>query len=81
MKTTSDTQETTVRPGTMFSSIVVGIDGSPESREAARQASLLLEDEGELTLLPYPEVIGKAKPPARLRWSNPGYPAGEGLNH
>lgn len=51
MKTTSDTQETAVRPGAMFSSIVVGIDGSPESREAARQASLLLEDEGELTLL------------------------------
>ncbi len=39
------------------------------------------DEEGELTLLPYPEVIGKAKPPARLRWSNPGYPAGEGLNH
>jgi nucleotide-binding universal stress UspA family protein len=35
----------------VFSRVLVGVDGSPESGEATRQATLLLEDEGELTLL------------------------------
>lgn len=39
------------RPETVFSRVLVGMDGSAESSEAARQAALLLEDEGELTLL------------------------------
>jgi nucleotide-binding universal stress UspA family protein len=38
-------------PDTVFSRVLVGVDGSPESGEATRQAALLLEDEGELTLL------------------------------
>jgi nucleotide-binding universal stress UspA family protein len=36
---------------TTFRRILVGIDGSPESHEAARQAALVLDPEGELTLL------------------------------
>jgi nucleotide-binding universal stress UspA family protein len=53
MKTTADSAQSTTlaRPETVFSRILVGIDGSSESREAARQAAFLLEDEGELTLL------------------------------
>jgi nucleotide-binding universal stress UspA family protein len=38
-------------PNTVFSRVLIGVDGSPESGEATRQAALLLEDEGELTLL------------------------------
>ena len=53
MKITTDSDQATTlaRPETVFSRVLVGIDGSAESREAARQAALLLEDEGELTLL------------------------------
>ncbi len=40
-----------MRGSDVFSRVLVGIDGSPESVEATRQAALLLEDEGELTLL------------------------------
>jgi nucleotide-binding universal stress UspA family protein len=39
------------RAETVFRRILVGIDGSPESREAARQAALLLEAKWDLTLL------------------------------
>ena len=53
MKATSDKPKAKERAGadTMFSRVLVGVDGSPESGEATRQATLLLEDEGELTLL------------------------------
>jgi nucleotide-binding universal stress UspA family protein len=36
---------------TIFRRILVGVDGSPESHEGARQSALLLDAEGELTLL------------------------------
>lgn len=39
------------RAEAVFRRVLVGLDGSPESREAARQASVLLEADGELTLL------------------------------
>jgi nucleotide-binding universal stress UspA family protein len=49
-------------PDTVFSRVLVGVDGSPESGEAARQAALLLQDEGDLTLLSVydiaPGVVG-----------------------
>src|ERR687892_2076093 len=53
MKATSDKLKGKERagPDTVFSRVLVGVDGSPESGEATRQAALLLEDEGELTLL------------------------------
>jgi nucleotide-binding universal stress UspA family protein len=35
----------------VFNRVLVGVDGSPESAEATRQAALLLEEGGELTLL------------------------------
>jgi nucleotide-binding universal stress UspA family protein len=50
--TTDSGQAMTLRGAeTVFSRVLVGIDGSAESYEAGRQAGLLLEDEGELTLL------------------------------
>jgi nucleotide-binding universal stress UspA family protein len=53
MKATSHKSKAKERagPDTLFSRVLVGVDGSPESGEATRQAALLLEDEGELTLL------------------------------
>jgi nucleotide-binding universal stress UspA family protein len=43
------TERTNAQRGSVFSRILVGIDGSEESREAARQAAILVD--GELTLL------------------------------
>lgn len=47
--TTAEDTSTAVGPRAVFSRVLVGIDGSHESREAARQAAALAE--GELTLL------------------------------
>ena len=45
-----------------FSRVLVGVDGSPESREAARQAGILTEPNGRLTLLAVydiaPRIVG-----------------------
>jgi nucleotide-binding universal stress UspA family protein len=43
------TEGTNAQRGSVFSRVLVGIDGSEESREAARQAAILVN--GELTLL------------------------------
>jgi len=42
-------EQTKLEPQTVFSRVLVGVDGSEESREAARQAAVLAE--GQLTLL------------------------------
>ena len=42
-------ETTNAHRGSVFSRVLVGIDGSEESREAARQAAILVD--GELTLL------------------------------
>jgi nucleotide-binding universal stress UspA family protein len=66
----------TARPATLapsetaFGRVLVGIDGSPESREAARQAALLLEDEGQLTLLAAYDIA-----PALVGGTGSGLPA------
>jgi nucleotide-binding universal stress UspA family protein len=39
------------RAETVFRRILVGVDGSPASHEAARQSALVLDPDGELTLL------------------------------
>jgi nucleotide-binding universal stress UspA family protein len=53
METTLDGHQTPRVTGTetIFRRILVGVDGSPESNESARQSALLLEPDGELTLL------------------------------
>jgi nucleotide-binding universal stress UspA family protein len=58
MDTSSDNTSaaTSTSPERVFQRVLVGVDGSPEGREAARQAALLLEPEGELTLLSAWEV-------------------------
>lgn len=49
MTTVRDTSPSITSPRTVFSRVLVGIDGSYQGREAARQAALL--SEGKLTLL------------------------------
>lgn len=51
METTDRETATFAGPQTVFSRVLVGVDGSTESRAAARQAALLLEADGELALL------------------------------
>jgi nucleotide-binding universal stress UspA family protein len=41
MSTLADRRPTTLSPETLFSRVLVGVDGSPESSEAVRQAALL----------------------------------------
>jgi nucleotide-binding universal stress UspA family protein len=53
-----------------FSRVLVGVDGSPESDEAARQAARLLQDQGELTLLSAYDVA-----PAIVGGTGVGVPA------
>jgi nucleotide-binding universal stress UspA family protein len=50
MQTTSEGPPAAV-VATVFDAILVGIDGSPESLEAARQSARLKSEEGELTLV------------------------------
>jgi nucleotide-binding universal stress UspA family protein len=51
MSTLANPQGSTSKAGTIFSHVLVGIDGSPESLEAARQAALLEEPGGTLSFL------------------------------
>jgi nucleotide-binding universal stress UspA family protein len=55
---------------TVFSRVLVGIDGSAESREAARQAALLLDEGGRLTLLAAYDIA-----PALVAGAAAGVPA------
>jgi nucleotide-binding universal stress UspA family protein len=57
-------------PVVTFSRVLVGVDGSPEAREAARQAAVLTDADGQLTLLAVydvaPPIVGGtgSRPPA-----------------
>lgn len=55
---------------TVFSRVLVGVDGSPESLEAARQAGRLLDVAGELRLLAAFDIA-----PALVGGTGPGVPA------
>jgi nucleotide-binding universal stress UspA family protein len=48
---TTPTTKTDAARARLFQRVLVGVDGSPESAEAARQAALLVAAEGTLTLL------------------------------
>jgi nucleotide-binding universal stress UspA family protein len=67
MSTTSE-KKIEVGPQTVFSRVLVGVDGSEESREAARQASTLTD--GELTLLAVYDIAG-----GLVGGTGPGVPA------
>ena len=51
MSTLTDHPQSTQTAETIFSRVLVGVDGSPESSEAARQAALLVRPGGVVTLL------------------------------
>lgn len=51
MSTLTDHQPSMQSAETIFSRVLVGVDGSPESTEAVRQAALLAKPGGALTLL------------------------------
>jgi nucleotide-binding universal stress UspA family protein len=74
--TTETTTPEATRPETVFGRVLVGIDGSPESHEAARQAARLLEPEGELTLLSAydvaPAIIGGTGPSVPVYFDEEG---------
>ena len=51
MSTLTDHQPSALSSETLFSRVLVGVDGSPESSEAVRQAALLATSGGALTVL------------------------------
>ena len=51
MSTLADHRRSALSPETLFSQVLVGVDGSPESSEAVRQAALLATSGGALTVL------------------------------
>ena len=51
MSTLEDHPSSTLSPETLFSRLLLGVDGSPESSEAVRQAAMLAKPSEELTVL------------------------------